>query len=100
MSSLFLVPAMRAPDYDHRDAILVSGVNTKEEPLQHAPELHMTAHSTLQLGTYRLATKDQPAARPCARARIPFVREDVGRGDTWMSRDKTGAGCGVWRSSA
>ena len=32
MSSLFLVPAMRAPDHDHRDAILVSGVNTKEAP--------------------------------------------------------------------
>ena len=100
MSSLFLVPAMRAPDHDHRDAILVSGVTTKEERSPHAPELYMTAHSTLQLGTYRLAANNQPSARPCARARIPFVREDVRRGDTWMSRGKTGAGCGVWRSSA
>ena len=100
MSSLFLVPAMRAPDHDHRDAILVSGVNTQRGTTSPAPELHMTAHSTLELGTYRLATKDQPAARPCARARISFAREDVQRNDAWMSRDRIGAGCGVWRSSA
>ena len=61
---------------------------------------NMTAHPTFQLGTYRLPGKNQPAARPCALARIPFTREDVRGSDAWMSRDTNGAGCGVWRISA
>jgi len=60
----------------------------------------MTAHSTFPLGTYRLAGKTQPGARPCALARIPFTREDVRRSDAWMSRDQIGAGCGEGRCSA
>jgi hypothetical protein len=83
------------------DAILVSRVQHEtEHDLDPYLNTTMTAHSTFQLGTYRLAAKNQPAGRPCALARIPSTREDVRGSDTWMSRDKCGAGCGDGRSSA
>jgi hypothetical protein len=88
-------------DHDLRDAILVSGVKHETgHDLDPYLSTTMTAHSTFQLGTYHLVGKNQPGARPCALARIPFTREDVRRSDAWMSRRKSGAGCGGGRSSA
>jgi hypothetical protein len=91
---------MGAQDPTFGDAILVSGVKHETgHDLDPYLNTTMTARSTFQLGTYRLAANNKPAARPCALARIPFTREDVGRSDAWMP-SMIGAGCGDGRSSA
>src|SRR5687768_9904432 len=98
MSSLFSAPRHVGSRLDHRDAILVSGVQRNR--MHSKPYLTpMTARSTFSLGTYCLADKNQPAERPCALARIPSTREDVRRSDAWMP-GTIGAGCGDGRSSA
>ena len=98
MSSLFSAPRHVGRDSTRRDAILVCGVHRNR--MHSKPYLTpMTAHSTFRPGTYRLAGKNQPAARPCALARIPSTREDVQRSDAWMP-GTIGAGCGDGRSSA
>lgn len=75
------------------------GSSTKQDTTSNRTQSTMTAHLTFQLGTYRLAAKNQPAGRPCALARIPSAREDARRSDTWMP-SMIGAGCGDGRSSA